>query len=101
MVGKICKHHRVWPYGNAYLTKLWGVLEGIRHVRHLNFRAVEVNLICIDSLVIVNNSTSNNSGKSLADRIRKLIDLEWEVVVHHFALKSFFYWTQTLFYIKK
>jgi hypothetical protein len=53
----------------------------------------------------VSNITSNKSGsqlgKSLADRIRRFINLEWEVVVHHFALKSFFYWAQTLFYIKK
>jgi ribonuclease HI len=74
----------VLGYGNAYLAELWGVLEGLKHAKRLNFRAVELH---IDSLVVVQNITAKRSnnivGRTLVERIRKHIDLDWEVVVHH------------------
>jgi ribonuclease HI len=71
-------------HGNAYLAELWSVLEGLKLARRLNFQAVELH---IDSLTVVRNIMSNKSithvGKSLVDRIRRFIELEWKVVVHH------------------
>jgi ribonuclease HI len=71
-------------FGNAYLAELWGVLESLKHDKRLNFRAVELH---IDSLVVVQNITAKRSnnivGRTLVERIRKHIDLDWEVVVHH------------------
>jgi ribonuclease HI len=59
-------------------------LEGLKHAKRLNFRAVELH---IDSLVVVQNIAAKKSNKivarTLVERIRKLIDLDWEVVVHH------------------
>jgi hypothetical protein len=41
----------------------------------------------IDSLVVARNITDNKSssiiGKSLVERIRRLLELDWEVVVRH------------------
>jgi ribonuclease HI len=49
-------------------VELWGILEGLKHVRRLNFRVVELH---IDSLVVVRNIMDNKSssiiGKFLED----------------------------------
>jgi hypothetical protein len=78
-------------FGNVYLAELWGVLEGLKHVKRLNFQAVELH---IDSLIVVQNITpkrSNNIvGRTLVERNRKLIDLDWEVVFHHSYRKTNF-----------
>jgi hypothetical protein len=56
------------------------MLEFIR----LNFKAVKLH---IDSGTVVHNIKSNTRtnlvGKALIDRIRRFIDLEWEVEEHH------------------
>jgi hypothetical protein len=76
-------------FGNAYLAELWGVLVGLKHAERLNFRAVELH---IDSLVVVQNITAKRSnnivGRTLVERIRKLIDLDWEVVVRKQGIPS-------------
>jgi ribonuclease HI len=59
---------RARNFSNAYLVELWGILEGLKHVRRLNFRVVELH---IDSLVVVRNIMDNKSssiiGKFLED----------------------------------
>jgi len=69
---------------NAFIAELWGVLEGLRCAKRMGFTAVELN---VDSLVVVNIVTSgkesNASGRSLVQKIRKLLQMEWEVKVKH------------------
>jgi hypothetical protein len=62
--------------GNAYLAELWGVLEGLKLARRLNFRAVELN---IDS----HDGRGSPFGSALVQKIRQMLALDWEVVVHH------------------
>lgn len=69
---------------SAYMVELWGLYEGLRYARILGFQAIELN---VDSLVVVNARTQNERGspmgRSLVEKIRRMIDLEWEVVVKH------------------
>ncbi|MCI08269.1 putative non-LTR retroelement reverse transcriptase [Trifolium medium] len=69
---------------NAYLAELWGVFEGLKYVKRLGFRAVEVN---VDSLMVANILNSNQEGspmgRALVTKIRALTELDWEVVVRH------------------
>jgi ribonuclease HI len=70
--------------GSAYLAELWGVLEGLMYARRLQFCFIELH---IDSLVVVQAITSNGhgswKGRSLVEQIRRLLALDWQVVVHH------------------
>ncbi|GAU17445.1 hypothetical protein TSUD_233230 [Trifolium subterraneum] len=70
--------------GDSFAAELWGVFEGLKLARHFNFSAVELH---IDSLVVVKAITNSDNGslrgRSLITKIKRLIDLEWEVVVHH------------------
>ncbi|MCI30946.1 hypothetical protein A2U01_0052157, partial [Trifolium medium] len=55
--------------------------------RQLNFKAVELNVDCIVVVKAISSSCSGiMSGKSIADKIRRILQLDWEVV-----LKMFFY----------
>ncbi|MCI68031.1 ribonuclease H protein, partial [Trifolium medium] len=47
--------------GNVYVAELWGVLEGLKIVRRLNFRAVESH---VDSVVVVLAIFGNGHGSS-------------------------------------
>ncbi|MCI36411.1 ribonuclease H protein, partial [Trifolium medium] len=53
-------------------------------MRRLNFHVVELH---VDSKVVVHAIMRHGSGslhgKALVERIRRLIDMDWEVVVHH------------------
>ncbi|MCH83395.1 putative non-LTR retroelement reverse transcriptase [Trifolium medium] len=66
------------------VTELWGVLEGLKHAKRLNFRVVELN---IDSLAVVQTISEagrgSHRGSVLVHMIRQLLEMEWEVVVHH------------------
>ena len=68
----------------AYIAELWGVLEGLKYVRNLNFWAVKVN---VDFLVVANcingKGYGSLSGRSLVFEIQRLINLDWEIVVKH------------------
>ncbi|MCI08973.1 ribonuclease H protein, partial [Trifolium medium] len=70
--------------GNAYIAKLWGVLEVLLLARRLNFKAVELH---VDSLVVIKTISEDGRGSRirsvLVKKIRQLIQLDWEVVVHH------------------
>jgi len=69
---------------NAFVAKLWRVLEGLWCAKRMRFTAVELN---VDSLAVVNIITSgkesNASGRTLVEKIRKLLQMEWEVKVKH------------------
>jgi hypothetical protein len=68
-------------FGNAHLAELWSVSEGLKYAKWLNFRVVEVHIY---SLVVVQNIIANKSnnivGRTIVDKIRKFIDLDWEVI---------------------
>ncbi|MCI01199.1 non-LTR retroelement reverse transcriptase-like, partial [Trifolium medium] len=71
-------------YGNTYLAELWGVVEGLSYARRLNLHRVELH---VDSMTVVKAITSSGGGsfrgRSIVDKIWRLIDLDWEVLVHH------------------
>jgi ribonuclease HI len=70
--------------GDAYIAELWGVFEGIKLARRLNFSKVEVRT---DSLGVVrditNKKASQINGRALISRIGQMMDHDWEVVVKH------------------
>jgi hypothetical protein len=59
-------------------------IEGLILARRLNFRAVELN---IDSKVVVQDISHDGRGSpfgsALVQKIRQMLALDWEVVVHH------------------
>ncbi|PNY15890.1 histone H2A [Trifolium pratense] len=63
--------------GNMYVAELWGVLEGLKYAKKLNFHRVELH---IDSMVVVKAITSkgggSTSGRSLVQKIRQFINLD-------------------------
>ncbi|MCI05125.1 ribonuclease H protein [Trifolium medium] len=59
---------------NAYVAELWGVLEGLKIARRLNFRALELH---VDSVVVVQAISGNGHGShrgsaAHVQKIRKL-----------------------------
>jgi ribonuclease HI len=71
-------------HGTAYLAELWGVYEGLQVARRMNFHRVELH---VDSMVVVQVLNSNGRGslrgRALVEKIRRLLSLDWEIVVHH------------------
>jgi ribonuclease HI len=69
---------------NAFIAELWGVLEGLRCAKRMGFTSVELH---VDSLVVVNTITKgqdiNSMGRNIVQRIRQLLQMEWEVKVQH------------------
>jgi ribonuclease HI len=69
---------------SAFVAELWGVLEGLQYDWRLGFREVE---LMIDSKIVVNtllrHSQSSHSGWSLCKQIRRFLQWEWEVKIHH------------------
>jgi ribonuclease HI len=69
---------------SAYVAELWGVFEGLRYARSLGFNRVELN---VDSSVVNQVLRKPGYGRplggSLVMRIRKLLELDWEVVIDH------------------
>ncbi|CAJ2645452.1 unnamed protein product [Trifolium pratense] len=63
--------------GNTFIAELWGVLEGLKHAKSLNFRAVELN---IDSLAVVQAISEagrgSHRGSALVHKIRQLLEME-------------------------
>jgi ribonuclease HI len=70
--------------GDVYIAELWGVFEGLKLAKRMNFDKVEVR---IDARVvledIVHKKASNICGKTLVGRICQLMEHEWEVVFKH------------------
>ncbi|PNY10107.1 ribose-phosphate pyrophosphokinase mitochondrial-like [Trifolium pratense] len=77
-------HRPPFELSGAYLAELWGVFEGLRLARRLNFKAVELH---VDSAIVVLAICSTGSGsmcgRSLVEKIRRLLHLDREVVVRH------------------
>jgi hypothetical protein len=71
--------------GEIYIAELWGVLEGMRLARRMNFYKVEVR---INSLGIVKDINRKQASKMCGRAlIRKIVDLlvhDWEVIFKHF-----------------
>ncbi|MCI09420.1 putative non-LTR retroelement reverse transcriptase [Trifolium medium] len=69
---------------DAFVAELWGVLEGLCYVKSMGFNKVE---LCIDSQsvvqVIQKVSVQSSMGGSLVRRIRRLLELDWEVEISH------------------
>ncbi|PNX60381.1 ribonuclease H, partial [Trifolium pratense] len=69
---------------NAFVTELWGVLEGLNLARVKGYRAVK---LCIDSDVVVkvlkDGKTRRVVGWQLIHKIQNLIEFDWEVKVCH------------------
>ncbi|GAU17841.1 hypothetical protein TSUD_329670 [Trifolium subterraneum] len=69
---------------SAYLTELWGVYEGFLYAKRMGFKVVDVN---VDSKVVVEVVRGKKGGslvgRALIDMIRRLAELDWDVVVHH------------------
>ncbi|GAU35481.1 hypothetical protein TSUD_384360 [Trifolium subterraneum] len=69
---------------NIIMTELWGILEGLRLAWRLGFRHVELRS---DSLGVVktlgNEECVITEGWSVLKHIRRLMKLEWEVLVCH------------------
>jgi ribonuclease HI len=76
----------IWqvPHIVKYLAELWGLYERLRYAWRLGFRAVEVN---VDFKVVVeavhNKKNRNLVGRSLVDRICRLLGCDWVVKVQH------------------
>ncbi|PNX81975.1 ribonuclease H, partial [Trifolium pratense] len=69
---------------SAYVAELWGLLEGLMYARSLQFKFIEVH---VDSLAVMQVVSSHENGswkgRTLVEKIRRLLALDWEVVVHH------------------
>jgi ribonuclease HI len=69
---------------NAFVAELWGVLEGLRIVKNMGFRKVE---LCIDSQsvvqVIQNGYAQSSMGGPLLKQIWQLLDHDWNVEISH------------------
>jgi ribonuclease HI len=69
---------------SVFVAELWGVYEGLKYVKNMGFTAVEVN---VDSLAVVEalkrKTKSNVTGGALINRIRQIMNLDWEVDVQH------------------
>jgi ribonuclease HI len=70
--------------GDVYIAELWGVLEGTKMARRMNFSKVEVR---IDSKEVVNDimhhKPSRMCGKALVDKICQMLKMDGDVVVKH------------------
>ena len=69
---------------SAYIAELWGVLEGLRYARSLDFWRVELHVNSVAVVNILNFGGYNiPDGRSLVMKIRRMLDMDWEVVVNH------------------
>jgi ribonuclease HI len=68
----------------ALVAELWGVLEGLKFARSKGFNKVEVS---VDSMAVINSVKKGNGGSAtgcrLVQRIRQLMELDWEVNLSH------------------
>ncbi|MCH84578.1 ribonuclease H protein, partial [Trifolium medium] len=90
--GVICGSEGEWLDGfakrigncNTYIVELWDILEGLRFAKDRGFTLVELE---VDSEAIICSIQSkgnvNVMGWRLVQRIRQLLQLEWEVKVKH------------------
>jgi ribonuclease HI len=69
---------------SAYLTELWGVIDGLRLARDRGITKLKVQ---VDSRVVVQTLNSSNTGSVVGWRlireIRQLLALDWEIRICH------------------
>jgi hypothetical protein len=63
------------------MAELWVIFEGLKYARRFRFKEDDLN---VDFLVVSNVLSNNENGSPLIVKIRRLLELEWEVVVHHY-----------------
>jgi ribonuclease HI len=69
---------------SAFVAELWGVLEGLRYVRRMGYTAVELNVDCVSvEKTIKEGVTDSRLGRALVNKIRRLLEMDWNVVVSH------------------
>ncbi|PNY05004.1 ethylene responsive transcription factor 1b [Trifolium pratense] len=69
---------------NAFIAEMWGVLEGLRYVRRLGFRKVELNIDSVAVVQVIKSARIQSSqGSALARQIWRMMAMNWEVEVHH------------------
>lgn len=69
---------------DANITKLWGVLEGLKFAFNKGYKRLELHIDNKDiSYVITNTCTLARSGRGLTQRIKSILDWEWEVRIDH------------------
>jgi ribonuclease HI len=68
----------------ALVAELWGVLEGLKLAHTKGFNKVEVS---VDSMAVITSirkgEGSSATGCRLVQRIRQLMELDWEVKLWH------------------
>lgn len=74
---------------SANVVELWGMFKGLIYTRSLDFTAIEFH---VDSLVVGNILTSDNKGRNfrrslVVVKMCRLLEIEFEVVVHHSHFK--------------
>ncbi|PNY06182.1 ribonuclease H [Trifolium pratense] len=69
---------------SAYVAELWGVYEGLCLARRKSFNNIELQ---VDSLVVVRGikgeEVGSASGRILLNRIRQLMNMDWNVRISH------------------
>jgi ribonuclease HI len=69
---------------SAFMAELWGVLEGLKYARSLGLQMIELN---VDSLAVVHvittGITTSSIGFAMVKRIRRLLEMDWEVHISH------------------
>ncbi|MCI09825.1 putative non-LTR retroelement reverse transcriptase, partial [Trifolium medium] len=69
---------------SAFVAELWGVLEGLSYARRMRFTHVELNIDSITLVQVIKSGIlSSPIGLSLVKRIRRLLELDWDVKIAH------------------
>ncbi|KAK2430741.1 Polynucleotidyl transferase, ribonuclease H superfamily protein [Trifolium repens] len=69
---------------SAFVAELWGVFEGLKLAQIKGFEKVE---ICVDSQAVINGIRKGDGGNAmgfrLVQRIRQMLELNWEVSISY------------------
>jgi ribonuclease HI len=69
---------------SAFVAELWGVFEGLELAQIKGFGKVE---ICVDSQAVINSIRKGDGGNAmgfrLVQRIRQMLELNWEVSISY------------------
>jgi ribonuclease HI len=69
---------------SAFVAELWGVFEGLKLAQFKGFKKVELS---VDSQVVINSIKNGDEGNAmgyrLVQRIRQMLELNWEINISH------------------
>jgi ribonuclease HI len=69
---------------SAFVAELWGVFEGLKLAQVKGFMKVEVS---VDSQIVINSIKNEDGGNAmgyrLVQRIRQMLELNWEINISH------------------